>query len=110
MGDPNASIPTPQPVYTRPMFGSFGRSLEKSSVVFTSELSLENDILNNNDAKKEFVAVKNTRNISKKDMVFNNKCPKIEVNPETYEVKADGKLITCEPANILPMAQRYFMY
>ena len=110
MGDPNASIPTPQPVYTRPMFGSFGRSLEKSSVIFTSELSLENDILKNNDTKKEFVAVKNTRNISKKDMVFNNTCPKIEVNPETYEVKADGKLITCEPANILPMAQRYFMY
>ena len=110
MGDPNASIPTPQPVYTRPMFGSFGRSLEKSSVIFTSELSLENDILKNNDTKKEFVAVKNTRNISKKDMVFNNTCPKIEVNPETYEVKADGKFITCEPANILPMAQRYFMY
>ena len=110
MGDPNASIPTPQPVYTRPMFGSFGRSLEKSSVIFTSELSLENDILKNNDTKKEFVAVKNTRNISKKDMVFNNTRPKIEVNPETYEVKADGKLITCEPANILPMAQRYFMY
>jgi len=110
MGDPNASIPTPQPVYTRPMFGSFGRSLEKSSVIFTSELSLENDILKNNDTNKEFVAVKNTRNISKKDMVFNNTCPKIEVNPETYEVKADGKLITCEPANILPMAQRYFMY
>ena len=66
--------------------------------------------LKNNDTKKEFVAVKNTRKISKKDMVFNNICPKIEVNPETYEVKADGKLITCEPANILPMAQRYFMY
>ena len=110
MGDPNASIPTPQPVYTRPMFGSFGRSLEKSSVIFTSGISLEKDILKNNDTKKEFVAVKNTRNISKKDMVFNNTCPKIEVNPETYEVKADGKLITCEPANILPMAQRYFMY
>ena len=110
MGDPNASIPTPQPVYTRPMFGSFGRSLEKSSVIFTSGLSLEKDILKTNDTKKEFVAVKNTRNISKKDMVFNNTCPKIEVDPETYEVKADGKLITCEPANILPMAQRYFMY
>ena len=110
MGDTNAYIPTPQPVYTRPMFGSFGRSLEKSSVIFTSELSLENDILKNNDSKKEFVAVKNTRNISKKDMVLNSTCPKIEVNPETYEVKADGKLITCEPANILPMAQRYFMY
>ena len=110
MGDPNASIPTPQPVYTRPMFGSFGRSLEKSSVIFTSGLSLEKDILKNNDTKKEFLAVKNTRNISKKDMVFNNTCPKIEVNPETYEVKADGEIITCEPAKELPLAQRYFMF
>ncbi len=110
MGDPNASIPTPQPVYTRPMFGAFGRSLEKSSVIFTSQLSLENNLIDNIGVRKELIPVKNTRDISKKDMVYNNVCPKIEVNPETYEVKADGKIITCEPASVLPLAQRYFMY
>ena len=110
MGDPNASIPTPQPVYTRPMFGAFGRSLEKSSVIFTSQLSLENNLIDNIGVRKELIPVKNTRDISKKDMVYNNACPKIEVNPETYEVKADGKIITCEPASVLPLAQRYFMY
>ena len=110
MGDPNASIPTPQPVYTRPMFGAFGRSLEKSSVIFTSQLSLENNLIDNIGVRKELIPVKNTRDISKKDMVYNNVCPKIEVNPETYEVKADGKMITCEPASVLPLTQRYFMY
>ena len=110
MGDPNASIPTPQPVYTRPMFGAFGKSLEKSSVIFTSQLSLENNLIVNIGVGKELIPVKNTRDISKNDMVYNNICPKIEVNSETYEVKADGKIITCEPANILPLAQRYFMY
>ena len=110
MGDPNASIPTPQPVYTRPMFGAFGKSLEKSSVIFTSQLSLENNLIGNIGVGKELIPVKNTRDISKNDMVYNNICPKIEVNSETYEVKADGKIITCEPANILPLAQRYFMY
>ena len=110
MGDPNASIPTPQPVYTRPMFGAFGRSLEKSSVIFTSQLSLENNLIDNIGVRKELIPVKNTRDISKKDMVYNNVCPKIEVNPETYEVKADGKIVTCEPASVLPLAQRYFMY
>ena len=110
MGDPNASIPTPQPVYTRPMFGAFGRSLENSSVIFTSQLSLENNLIDNIGVRKELIPVKNTRDISKKDMVYNNVCPKIEVNPETYEVKADGKIITCEPASVLPLAQRYFMY
>ena len=110
MGDPNASIPTPQPVYTRPMFGAFGRSLENSSVIFTSQLSLENNLIDNIGVRKELIPVKNTRDISKKDMVYNNVCPKIEVNPETYEVKADGKIITCGPASVLPLAQRYFMY
>ena len=110
MGDPNASIPTPQPVYTRPMFGAFGKSLEKSSVIFTSQLSLENNLIGTIGVGKELIPVKNTRDISKNDMVYNNICPKIEVNSETYEVKADGKIITCEPANILPLAQRYFMY
>ena len=110
MGDPNASIPTPQPVYTRPMFSSFGRSLEKSSVTFTSMKSIEQDNLKDYEAKKVFVPVQNTRNIGKKDMVFNNLCPKIDVNPETYEVRANGDLLNCEPAKVLPLAQRYFMY
>ena len=110
MGDPNASIPTPQPVYTRPMFSSFGTSLEKSSVIFTSKLALEKNSLKDASIRKDLLPVENTRVISKKDMILNNKCPKIEVNPETYEVKADGEIITCEPAKELPLAQRYFMF
>ena len=110
MGDPNASIPTPQPVYSRPMFASFGKSLEKSSNVFVSQVSLEKDTFINSGIMKELLPVKNIRNISKKDMVHNDYCPNIEVNPETYEVKADGEIITCEPAESLPLAQRYFMY
>ena len=110
MGDPNASIPTPQPVYSRPMFASFGKSLEKSSNVFVSQISLEKETFVHSGIMKELLPVKNIRNISKKDMVYNNCCPNIEVNPETYEVKADGEIITCEPAESLPLAQRYFMY
>ena len=110
MGDPNASIPTPQPVYSRPMFASFGKSLEKSSNVFVSQVSLEKESFIHSGINKELLPVKNIRNISKKDMVHNNYCPNIEVNPETYEVKADGEIITCEPAESLPLAQRYFMY
>ena len=110
MGDPNASIPTPQPVYSRPMFASFGKSLEKSSNVFVSQISLEKETFINSGIMKELLPVKNIRNISKKDMVRNDYCPNIEVNPETYEVKADGEIITCEPAESLPLAQRYFMY
>ena len=110
MGDPNASIPTPQPVYSRPMFASFGKSLEKSSNVFVSQISLEKETFVNSGIMKELLPVKNIRNISKKDMVHNDYCPNIEVNPETYEVKADGEIITCEPAESLPLAQRYFMY
>jgi len=110
MGDPNASIPTPQPVYSRPMFASFGKSLEKSSNVFVSKISLEKETFINSGVMKELLPVKNIRNISKKDMVHNSYCPNIEVNPETYEVKADGEIITCEPAESLPLAQRYFMY
>ena len=110
MGDPNASIPTPQPVYSRPMFASFGKSLEKSSNVFVSQISLEKESFNNSGIMKELLPVKNIRNISKKDMVHNSYSPNIEVNPETYEVKADGEIITCEPAESLPLAQRYFMY
>ena len=110
MGDPNASIPTPQPIHSRPMFSSYGRSLESSSVTFVSNYSIQEDAFNDLEIKKELLPVANTRKISKKDMVLNNICPEIEVNPETYEVKADGELLTCEPASELPLAQRYFLY
>ena len=110
MGDPNASIPTPQPVYTRPMFSSFGRSLESSSVTFVSKDSLKLGSLESLKIEKNTIAVENTRNISKKDMVFNNYCPDISVDPETYEVTADGDVLTCEPAKELPLAQRYFLF
>ena len=110
MGDPNASIPTPQPIYTRPMFSSFGRSLETSSVTFVSKDSLKLGSLESLKIAKNTIAVENTRNISKKDMVFNNYCPDISVDPETYEVTADGNILTCEPANELPLAQRYFLF
>ena len=110
MGDPNASIPTPQPVYSRPMFASFGRSLETSSITFVSKSSIDSGNLNNLNLAKETIAVENTRNISKSDMVFNTYCPDISVDPETYEVRADGNLLTCKPATELPLAQRYFLF
>ena len=110
MGDPNASIPTPQPVYTRPMFGAFGRSSEHSSVTFVSAAAQADSLAQTLNLAKSTIAVSQTRNISKADMVHNAYCPKIEVNPETYEVHADGELLTCEPASDLPMAQRYFLF
>ena len=110
MGDPNASIPTPQPVYTRPMFGAFGRSVENSAVSFVSAAAQEAGIGDALGLAKTTVAVANTRSISKADMVHNACCPQIEVHPETYEVHADGELLTCEPAAELPTAQRYFMF
>ena len=110
MGDPNASIPTPQPVYTRPMFGAFGRSVENSAVSFVSAAAQEAGIGAALGLAKTTVAVANTRSISKADMLHNAYCPQIEVHPETYEVHADGELLTCEPAAELPMAQRYFMF
>ncbi|MEM0977449.1 MAG: urease subunit alpha [Pseudomonadota bacterium] len=110
MGDPNASIPTPQPVYTRPMFGALGRSLENSSVSFVSQAAQAAGIGDAIGLRKETVAVKGTRNISKSSMVMNDAMPKIDVDSETYEVRADGELLTCEPAKELPMAQRYFMF
>ena len=110
MGDPNASIPTPQPVYSREMFGAFGRSLENSAVTFVSQASYENDIGNALDLRKKTAPVKNTRDINKSNMVYNDLCPKVEVDPETYEVRANGEILTCEPASELPMAQRYFLY
>jgi len=108
MGDPNASIPNPQPEYYRPMFGAFGRSLTESSVTFVSQAALEKNGIP--ALAKKLLAVANTRKIGKESMVLNGATPRIEVNPETYEVRADGRLLTCEPARVLPMAQLYFMY
>ncbi len=108
MGDPNASIPTPQPEYYRPMFGAFGRSLTENSVTFVSQAALEKGEMLG--LAKKLLPVTNTRNIGKHSMMLNSATPRIEVNPETYEVRADGRLLTCEPAKVLPMAQRYFMY
>ena len=111
MGDPNASIPTPQPVHYRPMFGSYGRSRLVSAVTFVSGASLQSDIAGRFGLSRELVAVRNCRGgISKRSMVHNGTLPKIEVDPETYEVRADGVLLVCEPAKVLPMAQRYFMF
>ncbi|MGB2487022.1 MAG: urease subunit alpha [Candidatus Puniceispirillaceae bacterium] len=110
MGDPNASIPTPQPVYTRPMFASYGRSVERSAICFVSQAAQDRNIANELGLAKQTRAVENTRAISKVDMVLNNYQPEIEVHPETYEVRADGELLTCEPASELPMAQRYFLF
>ena len=110
MGDPNASIPTPQPVHYRPMFGSFGRSLQASSVTFVSQAGLDAGVGQQLGLNKQLLAVKNTRNIGKKDLLLNSYLPKIEVDPETYEVRADGQLLTCQPATVVPMAQRYFLF
>ncbi|MCF1708464.1 urease subunit alpha [Tabrizicola sp. J26] len=110
MGDPNASIPTPQPVYTRPMFGAFGRSVENSAVVFVSEAAQADGVRGKYGLAKQTLSVKGTRGIGKSDMVHNAATPTIEVNPETYEVRADGVLLTCEPAKELPLAQRYFLF
>ncbi|SMX27399.1 Urease subunit alpha 1 [Pelagimonas phthalicica] len=110
MGDPNASIPTPQPVYSRPMFGAFGRSVENSAVVFVSEAAQAEGIGDSLGLAKQTVAVQNTRKIGKSDLKLNSATPEMEVHPETYEVRADGELLTCEPATELPMAQRYFMF
>jgi urease subunit alpha len=109
MGDPNASIPTPQPVHYRPMFGAFGKAL-KTSVTFVSKASLETKELGSLRLEKPLIAVEGTRGIGKKDMVHNDLQPKIEVDPETYEVRADGELLACEPASVLPMSQRYFLF
>ena len=111
MGDPNASIPTPQPVHYRPMFAAFGRARTASSVVFASKAAVKAGLGKKLGIEKELVAVENTRGkISKKSMIHNDSTPKIEVDPETYEVRADGELLTCAPAETLPMTQRYFLF
>jgi urease subunit alpha len=111
MGDPNASIPTPQPVHYRPMFGAFGRARTASSVVFASKAAVKAGLGNKLGIEKKLYPVENTRGkISKKSMIHNDATPEIEVDPETYEVRADGELLTCAPAEVLPMAQRYFLF
>jgi urease subunit alpha len=108
MGDGNASIPTPQPVIARAMFGGFGAALETGSVHFVSQAGIDAGALEG--LRRSRVAVKNCRGIGKRDLVLNDALPKIEVNPDTYEVRADGILLTCEPADVLPLAQRYFLF
>jgi urease subunit alpha len=110
MGDANASIPTPQPVHSRPMFGSFGSAIAATSLIFVSQASLEAQIPQRLNLQKRPVAVKNTRNLTKHSLQLNDALPSIEVDPETYEVRADGELLTCEPATSLPMTQRYFLF
>ena len=110
MGDPNASIPTPQPVHYRPMFGAFGKSLTQSSVTFVSQASVNAGIAERLGVERTLLPVHNTRAVTKESMIHNSALPKIEVDPETYEVRADGELLTCEPATVLPMAQRYFLF
>jgi urease subunit alpha len=110
MGDPNASIPTPQPVTYRPMFGSFGRALGATCVTFVSKAAEEAGVARALRLDRRVVAVRGCRGVSKKDMVHNDALPRIEVDAETYQVRADGELLTCEPAHVLPMAQRYFLF
>jgi len=110
MGDPNASIPTPQPVHYRPMFGAQGLAAAKTSVTFVSAAALNNGIGEKLELSRNLSACKNTRSIRKKDMVLNDWQPTITVDPQTYEVKADGELLTCEPATELPLAQRYTLF
>lgn len=110
MGDPNASIPTPEPIISRPMFGAFGRALSSTSLTFLSQVSLDRGIQKQLGLQKRMAAVKNCRSVKKRDLKLNDYLPKIEVDPETYVVTADGVRLTCEPAAVLPMAQRYFLF
>ena len=111
MGDPNASIPTPQPVHYRPMFGAFGRAIQATALTFVSQAAIEDGLAHRLGCTKKLVAVENVRGgIGKTSMINNDATPNIEIDPETYDVRADGELLVCEPAEILPMAQRYFMF
>jgi urease subunit alpha len=110
MGDPNASIPTPQPVHMRPMFGSFGGARGATSLSFVSQAALQKGAIEGYGLRKQMAAVKNVRGITKKQMVHNAYAPKMEIDAQTYSVRADGQLLTCEPATVLPMAQRYFLF
>ena len=110
MGDPNASIPTPQPVRHRPMFASFGGAVFSTSMTFVSKAANEDGVPARLGLRKMIGTVSGCRGIRKASMVNNSYCPRIEVDPETYEVRADGRLLTCEPARVLPMAQRYYLF
>ena len=110
MGDPNASIPTPQPMHYRYMFGAYGKSRTNSSLTFVSKASLDAGLAGRLGVAKRLVAVEDTRNIGKASMIHNDATPRIDIDPETYHVKADGELLVCEPASVLPMAQRYFLF
>lgn len=110
MGDANASIPTPQPVLLRPMFGSYGAAVHQTSLLFVSAAAMKESVPASLGLRKRPVAVKNCRNLSKRNMINNDALPRMEVDPETYQVRADGELLTCEPATVLPMAQRYFLF
>lgn len=110
MGDPNASIPTPQPVIYRPMFGALGQAVQDTAVLFVSQAAVDNDIRSRYGLHKQTLAVHGCRQIGKKDLIHNQAMPEISVNPETYEVRVDGQHITCEPASHLPLAQRYFLF
>ncbi len=110
MGDPNASIPTPQPVHYRPMFGSFGQTAASSSMIFLPQVAVDEGVASILDLRKRVGTVKNTRTIGKKDLIHNHYQPTIEVDPQNYQVRADGQLLTCEPAVVLPFAQRYFLF
>ncbi|MCH6586558.1 MAG: amidohydrolase family protein, partial [Thaumarchaeota archaeon] len=110
MGDPNASIPTPEPVYYRPMFGALGSTKQSTSVTFTSKAAIDNGLQTKLNIHKKLLPVKNCRNISKEDMVYNNLTPKIEIDPETFKVKVDGKLVTTDPAQKLSLARLYELF
>jgi urease subunit alpha len=110
MGDPNASIPTPQPVHFRPMFGSFGGSLLKSSITFVSQAALDAGVPARFGLGKVVSAARDIRRVRKQHMVHNAWLPRMEIDAQTYAVRADGQLLTCEPAQVLPMAQRYFLF
>ena len=110
MGDANASIPTPQPVHYRPMFGAFGRAAQATAVTFVSRAGLEAGVGMHAGLSRRLVAVQGTRTLRKKDLIHNSWQPRIDVDPQTYEVRADGELLTCQPATVLPMAQRYFLF
>ncbi len=110
MGDPNASIPTPEPIISRPMFGAFGRALSSTSFTFVSQAALDHEIPKRLGLQRRVSAVKNIRSVKKRDLKLNDALPKVEVNPETYLVTADGVPLTCEPAIVLPLAQRYNLF
>jgi urease subunit alpha len=110
MGDPNASIPTPQPVHYRRMFGALGAARAATSVSFVSQAALDEGLRERLGLRKRLVAVSRTRHLRKSDLILNDYLPQIDVDPQTYEVRADGALLTCEPAQVLPLAQRYFLF